>query len=530
MRISVLVASILMITPIIATPWMTSAASIPSVSTLSVGSFPISLGYNPYSGYVYAGGFNGSVSVISGTKVIGNIPSSDIGYTAQSFTYNPSNQKEYVAGGDGVSLISGLSAIANVTNAGSTSQTLIYDPSNTYVYVANLGSIAILTSDNGLKGNLAVNPRPGGFTFDAFDNYTYASYVIQNNTGSETGTELYILSGVNLIGNVTLQGGMGGFVAPVYDACHDYVYVANTSIGSVSVIWGATVVGEVQVGQEPASLAYNPSNNYIYVANYNAGTVSVLSGTALMGTVTVGSSPVAVAYNPYDGNIYVANENSGTVSVVSGTTLVATIPVGKEPVALVYDASNNDVYVANNGGGSVSVIAPLSSAGANVSSSQVGCSPVPAGLITTTTVTTTATATVTSATTVTATRTSTTTVPPVTTTSTSTTTQTSTSTVTLPPTTTTTTATQTITTTVTTPGPSNAGLGVTGGTTSPDANTITTSTAATSHGDPSTTSGFALSAFVIFPIVIIGAFLGGIFAGRRRAPKATGTPQWDTPV
>jgi YVTN family beta-propeller protein len=530
-RVLVLVSSILMITPIVVTPAMTSA-SAPSVSTLGVASFPISLGYNPSNGYVYAGSFNGSVSVISGTSVIGSISSSDIGYTAQSFTYDPSNQKEYVAGGDGVSIISGLSATADITNAGSTSQTLIYDPSHAYVYVANLGSIAILTSDNGLKGNVAVNPRPGGFAFDAFDNYTYASYVIQNTTGSETGTELYVLAGANLVGNVTLEGGMGGFVAPVYDACHDYVYLANTSLGSVSVIWGATVVGEVPVGQGPASLAYDPANNFVYVANYNAGTVSVLSGTNLMGTVTVGSSPVAVAYNPYDGNMYVANENSGTVSVISGSTLVTTIPVGKDPVALVYDASNNDVYVANNGGASVSVITPLGSAGAS-SSSQVGCSPVPAGLITTTTVTTTATTTITSDTTLTTTLTNTTRLPPVTTTSTSTstststTTETSTSIVTLPPTTTTTTSTQTMTTTVTTTGPSAANPTTAGGSTTPDANTVTTAT--TSHGGSSTTSGLPLSAFIVLPIFVIVAFLGGILAGKRRAPKVR-APQWDTPV
>ncbi len=415
---------------------ITSAAAAPSVSTLGVTAFPISLGYNPSNGYVYAGGFNGSVSVISGTTVIGTISSSHIGYTAQVFAYNPSNQEEYVAGGDGVSLISGLSAAVISTNAGSTPQTLIYDPSNAFVYVANLGSIAILASDNTLKGNLAVNPLPGGFAFDSFDNYTYASYMIQNSAGVETGTEVYVLSGVSLVGNVTLAGGMGGFVAPVYDACNGYVYLADTSNESVSVIWGATVVGQVSVGKEPASLAYDPANGFVYVANYVSVTVSALSGTGLVGTVTVGSSPVAVAYNPHVGNVYVANENSGTVSVISGTTLVATIPVGKDPVALTYDASNYDVYVANNGGGSVSVIPPLGSAGASFnSSSPKGCAPVPAGLITTTTVTTTATSTITSTATITATRTNTTTLPPVITTST--TTQTTTSTVTLPQATTT---------------------------------------------------------------------------------------------
>jgi hypothetical protein len=41
--------------------------------------------------------------------------------------------------------------------------------------------------------------------------------------------------------------------------------------------------------------------------------------------------------------------------------------------------------------------------------------------------------------------------------------------------------------------------------------------------------GLPLSAFIVLPIVIVVAFLGGILAGRRRAPKV-GTPKWDAPV
>jgi DNA-binding beta-propeller fold protein YncE len=402
----------------------------------------------------------------------------------------------------------------------------MYDPSTSYVYVANLGSIAILTSGNGLMGTVAADSRPGGFAFDAFDNYTYASYIIQDTTGAETGTEVYIFSGANLIANMTFLDGMGGFVAPAYDACNGYVYLANTSNASVSVIWGATVMGQVTVGQGPASVAYDAANNFVYIANYEAGTVSVLSGTQPMGTVAVGRSPIAAAYNPYDGNMYVANENSGTVSVISGTTLVATTPVGKDPVALVYDASNHDVYVANNGGRSVSVIPPLGQAGP---SSQIGCSPKPAGLITTTTVTTTATATVTSATTLTTTQTDTTTLSPVTTTST--TTQTSTSMVTIPATTATTTATQTITTVVTTPGQPGAGSGAVGQATASFPNATAAASTTSSHGDPSTTSSLlGLPTLVVFPIVIAVAFLGGLLAARRRSSRGTGAPKWDVPI
>lgn len=231
------VASLVTVTPIVASAGMTTAVPTASASTIAVVPLPISLGYDPSNGYVYVGGFNGSISVISGSSVVGTIPSSEVGYTAQLFAYSPSNQEMYVAGGNGVARIMGLNAAVNVPEAGSTPQTMMYDPSHAYVYVANLGAISILASDNGLKGVLAANPRPGGLVYDSFDNYTYASYVIQSGAGSETGTQVNAYSGVNLVGNVTLPGGLGGFVAPVYDACHDYVYVADSSMQSVSVIW-----------------------------------------------------------------------------------------------------------------------------------------------------------------------------------------------------------------------------------------------------------------------------------------------------
>src|SRR3984893_3338806 len=381
-----------------------SGAAVPSVSTISGIFYPISLGYNPSNAYVYVGSFDGSVSVISGTKLVGNISSNQVGYSALSFAYDQHNQAVYVAGGSGVSTISGLNAVAGIPTAGATPQTLMYDPSNDYMFVGNLGWIAVLTSNGDLKGAIPVNQRPGGFVFDAFDNYTYANYLVQNAKGVETGAVVYAFYGTDIAGNVTLDGGRGGLVAPVYDACHDYVYVANTSVGSVSVIWGAAIIGDVPVGQEPAALAYNALNHYVYVANYNAGTVSILSGASIVGNVQVGASPIAVAYNPYDGNMYVANEGSGTISVISGSTVVATVPVGRSPAALVYNASNHDIYLANNGGGSVSLVTPQGQSGPGTNAL---CSPKPVGLVTTTTTTATTTITNTATTTLTATTTST---------------------------------------------------------------------------------------------------------------------------
>ncbi len=509
-----------------------SAAALPSVSSIPVGSFPISLGFNPSNGHVYVGSFDGSISVISGTKVVGNILSNQVGYSALSFAYDQHDQAFFVAGGDGVSAISGNdSAAAVIPGAGTTSQAVMYDPSNGYIYVANLGWIAVLTGSGDQKGAIPVDLRPGGFVFDSFDNYTYVDYMIQSGTGAETGAELYAFYGTGLAGNLTLTGGRGGLVPPTYDACHDYVYVANTSAGTVSVIWGDTIIGEVSVGQEPSALAYDAANHYVYVADYTAGTVAILSGPSLVGSVQVGASPVAVAYNPYDGDVYVANEDSGTVSVISGTAVIATVPVGRNPVAMVYDASNENIYVANNGDGSVSLITPQAAA---ASGNGMPCSPRPAGLVTTTTTTatTTVTATTTTTTSTTATTTSNNTVTttvtkdspgaPIVTTSSSPESATTTTTTLYP--------TSTSVTMNTTNTPSNASSTAGSAATTNGANAVVAAAEPSFSQSGPSQSNLLLLALVALPVVIVLVFLGGLIAGKRRAPRRMPPSEWDVPL
>jgi YVTN family beta-propeller protein len=360
-----------------------------AVTAIPVGPYPISFGYSPADGYVYVGSFTGGISVISGTSVVGNFSSNDIGYLPRAFAYDSSNQEEYVAAGNRLSLISGVNMVANGPNGGATPQAVVYDSSDGYIFVANLGSIVVLSSSNALEANITAYARPGGLVYDPLDDYTYASYIIQNGTGVQTGTEVYVMSGAHLVGNVTLANGGGGFVPPVYDSCRNYVYLANTNLGSVSVIWGTTLVGAVPAGLEPAALAYDESNHYVYVANSYAGTVSVLNGTEVVGNVNVGSMPNAIAYDPHDGYVYVVNEGSASVSVISGTTLMETVNVGEAPVAIIYNPSNNDMYVANNGAGTVSVIPSVGPPVSNGSSPD--CNPIRAAHTKTTTTVTCAT-------------------------------------------------------------------------------------------------------------------------------------------
>jgi YVTN family beta-propeller protein len=341
---------------------------------------PMSLGLNPSSGDVYVGSFTSGVSVLSGTNVSVSFPASQTGYSPRSFAYDSSDGMEYVAAGNALTAIAGTNGTQSVSQGGSSPQAVSYDPSSGNLVVAGLGQLLVLSKSNAVLENFSVMPRPGGFAFDSLDNYTYSTYLIQNSTGTDTGTAVYIISGSSLIGNITLGNQEGGFVPPVYDACHNYVYEANSDLSSVSVIWGDKVLGTVPVQSGPAALAYDPANGFVYVADSGAGTVSVISGNQSIGTIPVGSSPTALAYDAYDGNVYVADSGSNAVTVINGTGVAATIPVGTDPVAIVFDSSNNDLYVANNGSGTVSV---LSSVGAALSGSSTsgpsGCSPIPAG-------------------------------------------------------------------------------------------------------------------------------------------------------
>lgn len=81
-----------------------------------------------------------------------------------------------------------------------------------------------------------------------------------------------------------------------------------------------TVVGTVTAGDQPHSIAYDPSNRYLYVTNFGSNTVSVIDGAtnAVVGsTITVGLEPYGIAYDPANGYLYVANYGSSIVSVIS---------------------------------------------------------------------------------------------------------------------------------------------------------------------------------------------------------------------
>jgi YVTN family beta-propeller protein len=118
-----------------------------------------------------------------------------------------------------------------------------------------------------------------------------------------------------------------------------FVYVANDTFNSVSVIATATnvVVATVGVGSSGAEgVAVTPDGNFVYVASPSGGgMVSVIAtaSSTVAATVGVGSFPNAVAVSPDGKFVYVTNFGSNNVSVIATATntVVATIGVGSGP-------------------------------------------------------------------------------------------------------------------------------------------------------------------------------------------------------
>ncbi len=194
--------------------------------------------------------------------------------------------------------------------------------------------------------------------------------------------------------------------ALLYDPATGDLEVAAESSGNLIVVNPTSdrVVGAIPAGDEPVSIAYDPSNGRLYVAD-QSNTVSVIdpsTGTLVatlpsgyyltsiaydpvsglvyvgiltrndvgrlllldpendswVGSITVGGTPVSIAYDPANENLYVADFLDDNVTVVNSMSdrIAGSIPVGSEPESLAVDPANDEIFVANAGSSNVSVI------------------------------------------------------------------------------------------------------------------------------------------------------------------------------
>jgi YVTN family beta-propeller protein len=167
--------------------------------------------------------FPGSVSVISGTTIVGTIR---VGLYPSGVAYNSRNGYVYVANSASanVSLISGTTVVASIPFAASPNQ-LAYDSGNGYVYMTD-------------------------------------------------STGVTVIDGTTVLTTIPVGGAPEGLA---YDSRNGFVYVANRFSNTVSVISELTVIATIPVGISPYGVAYDSGNRYVYVTNSDSNTVSVIS-------------------------------------------------------------------------------------------------------------------------------------------------------------------------------------------------------------------------------------------------------------
>ena len=95
-----------------------------------------------------------------------------------------------------------------------------------------------------------------------------------------------------------------------------------------------SVIKNINIGNTPIGVAFNPSNDYTYATNRDLGTVSVIDGSTndVIKDIPVGLQPSAIVFDSHSGNMYVVNQYSKNISVIdsSTNTVVGTIPIGED--------------------------------------------------------------------------------------------------------------------------------------------------------------------------------------------------------
>ncbi len=239
----------------------------------------------------------------------------------------------------------------------------IFDPKNGMVYIAdNLdNSIVVINGEKDIFENIFQNIPVG---------VNPSALAINSNTGlmyiaNESITAFYSIGIYNTVkkrfeGSIPLNYAPGGIGI---DQKKDTLYVTesynSTYYGNgVDVIDLKTnsVIGRINVGNDPCCVFVDQDTNKIYVVNNYDNTLSVIDGNNVIATIPVGQAPLSVCADK--DKIYVANSGDNTVSVISASTyeLLKTIPVGVHPSAVAIDSKDDLVFVANTDSNSVSVI------------------------------------------------------------------------------------------------------------------------------------------------------------------------------
>lgn len=264
----------------------------------NVGIEPTHLVVHPGSGLVYVASPRGdehlptpgTVTVISDTAIIARI---EVGYVPQVLRVHPLNQNVYVGHGTGwaddpagmkglLSIISGTTRIAQTTlgEAPTTRGYImdiainrktgeIYMLQDYYALVYWDGQDDIRRIPLGKRGYIPnLNLSLNHVAVDTKRNWAYVT--------SWDGPPSHVIVAQKDKVIATLEVPGYDVRDVVYDATHDYIYVANRLAGSMSIIRGAEVITTMNTGGVgPTFITVDERRGYIYVSNATDHSIAV---------------------------------------------------------------------------------------------------------------------------------------------------------------------------------------------------------------------------------------------------------------
>ena len=234
-----------------------------------------------------------------------------------------------------------------------------YDPVNGFIYVTNGASnnvTIIQSSDNKIIGYVDVGIDPVSAVYDPVNEHIYVANHISNN--------------VSIIGNTTIYKSIPLGKSPpahplelVYDSLNEHVYVADNTPKNITIISNTSIFSSISLGHSshPVAIVYDSSNDHIYVANKK--TITVISNATIYktgtfdGNISVGSNPDSMAYDSLNSTILVSHSPPGNnVTVISGTHTFGNFSLlGTEPYSMTFDEGNSYLYIANEGSDNISL-------------------------------------------------------------------------------------------------------------------------------------------------------------------------------
>ena len=122
------------------------------------------------------------------------------------------------------------------------------------------------------------------------------------------------------------------------------------------------IVKVIPVGNDPSSIALNPTGTRAYVTNFESDNVSVIdtvTGT-VVATIPVGDGPSDIAIRPGFTTAYVTNSLSNTITKIDLTTNTAlgSFNAGAKPSAIAFLPTGQYGFVTNKDANTVSVMNP----------------------------------------------------------------------------------------------------------------------------------------------------------------------------